>query len=112
MREFAKSGTSVRQMGERRQVSGLRHDGTEFPAEASIVRVPVGDRRFLTVLLRDVTDRVRQEAALRESEQRLRMLVQASNIGLWGWGLITKAVFFSPGWERQLGYQGEGIPGR
>lgn len=112
MREFAKSGTSVRQMGERRQVSGLRHDGTEFPAEASIVRVPVGDRRFLTVLLRDVTDRVRQEAALRESEQRLRMLVQASNIGLWDWDLITNAVFFSPEWKGQLGYEDEEIPGR
>lgn len=42
---------------------------------------------------------------LQESGERLRLAVQASNVGLWDWNLKTSKIVFSPEWKGQLGYQ-------
>lgn len=64
MRGFGDSSDRARQMGERRAISGLRRDGSEFPAEASISKLVLASgERIYTVLLRDVTDRQRREEA-------------------------------------------------
>ena len=48
-----------------RTLAGRRKSGEEFPAEAAISRLEVGDQKLLTLALRDVTERTR-----REREQR------------------------------------------
>lgn len=59
---FGDSTVSARLMGHRREVFGLRKDGTQFPAEASILKLDAPDgRRLYTALVRDVTDRKRME---------------------------------------------------
>ncbi|MGI8509914.1 MAG: ATP-binding protein [Gemmatimonadaceae bacterium] len=57
---FRESAESARLMGHRREVFGLRRDGAEFPAEASILKFDTPDgRRLYTAIVRDVTDRKR-----------------------------------------------------
>src|ERR1035437_4314469 len=63
--EFAGSPEGARRMGDRAAISGLRKDLTEFPAEASILKLAVDGETSFTVVLRDVTDRKRTEEAQR-----------------------------------------------
>ena len=56
---FGETGVTSRRMSEGRVVYGLRQDGTEFPMEASISQLQTPDGPVYTVILRDVTDRLR-----------------------------------------------------
>ncbi|MDI3307749.1 MAG: PAS domain S-box protein [Acetobacteraceae bacterium] len=58
-----------------RELTARRSDGSEFPIELSLAewRTSGGQRRF-TGLMRDLTERRRAEAALRESDRRMREL--------------------------------------
>jgi len=65
VRGFAEGGEAGRLMGGQRFVYARRRDGSEFPAEASITKLDLGDRSVLTAILRDATERQRTEAELR-----------------------------------------------
>jgi PAS domain S-box-containing protein len=64
---FAASPDTLRPMNERRSLYGLRKDGSEFPAEASISKFQVENETVLTVRLRDVTEQKRAEEQIRAS---------------------------------------------
>jgi len=69
--EFAASPTAARKMGERQEIFALRKDGTEFPAEASIAKREIAGKQIYMVVLRDVTERKRAEAALARANSEL-----------------------------------------
>ncbi|CAD6554393.1 hypothetical protein LMG28727_05712 [Paraburkholderia kirstenboschensis] len=72
--QFGVTGVSDRQMGRQRVLSGLRANGEEFPIEASISQIRDGGARLYTVMLRDVTERVRAEEAQQRAREELREL--------------------------------------
>jgi len=78
VRRFGETGIASRRMGESRIVSGLRRNGEEFPLDASISQIAEGGQRFFTVILRDVTRRVRDEEALKRSHEEIRSLAMAA----------------------------------
>ncbi|SOZ40909.1 PAS domain-containing sensor histidine kinase [Cupriavidus neocaledonicus] len=74
VRRFGVTGVSDRAMGRQRALYALRRDGTEFPIEASISQIADQGTRLYTVMLRDITDRVRAEDAMRRSREALQHL--------------------------------------
>ncbi len=76
VKEFTHSGQTTRRKSERTQILGCRKDGTEFPAEASISRVDAGGRVLLTVILRDITQRVAADEKLKESIREKEALLR------------------------------------
>jgi PAS domain S-box-containing protein len=55
-------------IGISRDVTGLRRDGMTFPMELSVSETPTGSGTKFTGLVRDVTERKREEAALIEAK--------------------------------------------
>ena len=58
----------------------------------------------------DITERKRNEEALRESENRLDLALQASDLAVWDWNIATGEVRFSRHWWPILGYESGEIP--
>ncbi len=58
---FARAPERARLMGQRSSISGLRKNGEEFPAEASIAKVEHDGALFMAVALRDTSERARVE---------------------------------------------------
>jgi PAS domain S-box-containing protein len=76
---FGATGVTSRRMGSDMVLTAVRANGEEFPIEASISQHSEGDQRFFTVILRDVSARVRSEQALRQSREELKELATAAH---------------------------------
>jgi PAS domain S-box-containing protein len=65
--------TGVRKVGPGgREVEGLRRNGTRFPMELSITEMRQGDMLTFIGVIRDISERKKNESALVESQRRLR----------------------------------------
>jgi len=79
-------------------------DGTLISAEVSSHDVPYGGKRTRFVCAIDVTQRLGADAALRESEQKLRLLLDSTSEAIYGVDLAGDCTFANPACVRMLGY--------
>jgi PAS domain S-box-containing protein len=87
---FSASGVTNRPLAERGgTLWALRATGEEFPMEASISQAGEGAEKLYTIILDDISERHRVEEALKESEERLRLVVRATNEVIWEWDMAT-----------------------
>jgi two-component system, NarL family, sensor histidine kinase UhpB len=82
-----------------------RLDGGETDVEVTATLLEDTGGRTIQLIVRDITERKRAEAALRESEERLRLAFAGAQEGVWDWNLETGAVVYSPRWKQMLGYE-------
>jgi PAS domain S-box-containing protein len=87
----------------------VRLDGTAIDVEVTGALLDDGDGGAIQVIVRDITERKRAEAALRESEERLTLAFAGAQEGVWDWNLETGAVVYSRRWKEMLGYADDEI---
>jgi PAS domain S-box-containing protein len=97
----------------RNRIVHLRARGGEervgsFTAEHVLVD---GEPHILT-LFEDITLRERTQAALRESEQRLRLALRAASAGVWQMDTLTGEIRWSDEFRELYGYDESTSPGR
>ncbi len=67
--EFDRSEDTYRLMDQRQDIVGLRKDGTEFPASASVSKLEINGEMINTVLLQDITKRKEAEKDLLDAKK-------------------------------------------
>ncbi len=83
----------------------VRKDGTLtwVHITVSLVQDPATHQPFLVTISEDINDRKQAEMALRQSEERWQLILQANNDGIWDWNAATNQTFYSPQWQEMIG---------
>jgi PAS domain S-box-containing protein len=64
------------------ELPGYTRDGREFPLEVSFSLLEAGDKKFLTGVLRDITERKRVERELRQARETAEAATRAKSVFL------------------------------
>jgi PAS domain S-box-containing protein len=105
-------GGAPRIIGIGRLVSGLRKDGTEVPLDLAVSEMPVGGQRFFCGIVRDMTERLAGEDALRRSERKLRSYIEQTLDGVMVVDGEGRYLEVNPASARMLGYEEQELLGK
>lgn len=73
--------------------------------EVKVVRSQAGELIELIGSLIEISDRKQAEEELSQSEERLQLALEGSDLGLWDWHCPSGNTYFSSEWKRMLGYE-------
>jgi PAS domain S-box-containing protein len=68
-------------LGRRLELTAVRRDGSEFPVELAVTRIPLDGPPSYTGFLRDLTDRKQSEEALGKARAELARVARATTLG-------------------------------
>ncbi|MBM3359026.1 MAG: PAS domain S-box protein [Betaproteobacteria bacterium] len=87
----------------RRAIRQRTKEGDIIDVEILASPLPHPQRTLRIVHATDVTQRRRTEAALRESEERLRLAMKGSQLALWDWNFRSGTIYLDEHWRVMLG---------
>ena len=95
-----------------REVRGLRKDGSVFPMDLSVGETELDGEPIFVGVIRDITEAKRAEQALRDSEARLRAVIDTAVDGVIMIDAAGVVQTFNRSCERLFGWQAEEVRGR
>ncbi len=106
-RETYNANPHIRAMGQGLDLVARRKDGSEFPVEISLSPLQTEDGLLVTSIIRDITERKRVEAALRQKDEDLRALVERAPYGIYRSNVAGKFHLLNRALVDMLGYDSE-----
>ncbi len=110
-RERFVAAPRARAMGMGRELHARRCDGREVPVEIGLNPLTIDGRTFVLAAVVDISARRSAEQARRDSEERLRLAVEAGRMGTWEWKIASGEVAWSPSLEAIHGLAPGQFPG-
>jgi PAS domain S-box-containing protein len=100
---FAEPGERERLLAQVERDGSIRDREVRVRAKSGAIRdtllsaetLEIEGQRCLLTVLRDITDRKRSERALRDSEERLRVVLSAVRMGTWEWDVARSQITWS-----------------
>ncbi len=80
-----------------------RTDGSDFFAEVTLSVIALEGQGSIHAVVRDITERKQAEAALKTSEERLRLAQSAAEIGIWDWDIERDQADYDDAHYRLMG---------
>jgi PAS domain S-box-containing protein len=88
----------------------IKKNGDIIMVEITGHPIDFADRRARMVICRDVTEQMRAETNLIQSNERFRQAARAASDAIWDWDISTNMVWIGEGFITLFGYPGAGKP--
>jgi len=102
--DYFHTSDAERAMGQVREVTGRRKDGSSFPLEIAVSEMALGGQRYFTGILRDITARKQTEEALRKAGALQNAIFNSANFSSIATDAKGVIQIFNVGAERMLGF--------
>ncbi|HZD60749.1 MAG TPA: MASE3 domain-containing protein, partial [Anaerolineae bacterium] len=99
-------------LGKTLEVAGRKKDGSEFPVELSLASWEAGEEIFFTGIVRDITERKRAEEEREQLANRIRLLLESTDEGIYGQDIEGHCTFINKSASEMTGYTPEEVIGR